>query len=360
VNFSSYLEQKAPALLARDNLPGAAIALIENARPALVRTWGYADQSAGRPITPGTLFNVASISKAVTSWGVMKLVEQGLVKLDEPVEDYLGSWRLPASAYDHRLITIRRLLSHTAGINTEGIKAVAASCPEYSTVDVLEGRLPALDERQQAYCRKWGVDPERDRDPLSVSFRPGEAFHYSNLGFILLQLLIEQVSGRSFADFMQSEVLDPLGMASASYSPPDPSNPMLATSYGADGSALPFYRHVVLAAGGLYCSIEDLARFACAELNGGKDVISNAGLAALFARQCHAETMEGMDFDTGLGHYRLEVGDSTFVHHTGGVLGWRSVYGVIPQSGHGFCALINSDGGNEFWMELVARWAESL
>jgi CubicO group peptidase (beta-lactamase class C family) len=360
MSFASCLDQTASELLARDNLPGAAVALIEDASPTLVKTWGYADRAARRAIDSSTLFNVASISKSFTSWGIMKLVEQGQVELDRPVEDYLGQWRLPSSPYDHDLITVRRLLSHTAGLNTEGIKGVDPSSPHYSTIDVLEGHLPALDERQQQYCLQWGIDPARDRDPVSVKFPPGESFHYSNMGFILLQLLIEEVSGKPFADFMQTGILDPLGMESASFAPPEPSAPRVATAHGSDGAPLPFYRHVALAAGGLFCSIDDLARFACAELKGGEGVISRQGLANLFERQCYAETLEGFDFDTALGHYRLEVGDLTFVNHTGGVLGWRSVYGVIPQSGHGFCALINSDGGNQFWMELIQAWFESI
>ena len=360
MNFSSYLDRKVPQLLARDNLPGAAIALIEDASPALVKTWGYADKSTHKLIDRSTLFNVASISKSFTSWGIMKLVDQGRVELDRPVEEYLGTWRLPPTSYDPGLVTLRRLLSHTAGINTEGIKAVDPAGPHYSTIDVLMGRLPALDEAQRQYCLQWGADPARDRDPACIKFQPGEAFHYSNLGFVILQLLIEEVSGRPFADFMQTGILDPLGMSVAGFTPPDPSNPMVATAHTSDGSPLPFYRHVALAAGGLFCSIDDLARFACAELKGGQDVISQQGLATLFERQCYAETMEGFDFDTALGHYRLEVGDKTFVHHTGGVPGGRSVYGVIPQSGHGFCALINSDGGNQFWMELLQAWFENI
>ena len=360
MSFESYLDREAPVLLARDNLPGAAIALIEDASPVLVKTWGFADKSAQKLIDQDTLFNVASISKAVTSWGVMRLVDQEKISLEKPVEEYLGGWRLPASSHDHTLITIRRLLSHTAGIDTAGIKAVAPSSPDYSTTDVLAGRLPALDECQQKYCHQWDVNPEHDRDPASVRFPPGEAFHYSNLGFVMLQLMIEEVSGKPFADFMQAEILKPLEMAPASFVPPDPSNPELATSYSADGAALPFYRHVALAAAGLYCSIDKLARFACAELNAGEGVISSQAVDAMYERQCYAETMEGFDFDSGLGHYRLEVGKKTFVHHTGGVLGWRSVYGVIPQTGHGFCALINSDGGNRFWMELLQAWFDTI
>ena len=109
----------------------------------------------------------------------------------------------------------------------------------------------------------------------------------------------------------------------------------------------------------MYCSIEDLARFACAELRGGQGVVSEDSIATLFERQCYAESHDGLDFDAALGHFRLALGEQTFVHHTGGVLGWRSVYGVVPQSGRGFCALINSDGGNPFWMELIRVWAES-
>ena len=360
MSFAAYLDQKVPQLLARDNLPGAAIALIEDASPTLIRTWGQADKLNKKEIDRCTLFNVASISKAVTSWGVIKLVEQGKLALDSPVEAYLRKWRLPASPYDHDQITTRRLLSHTAGLNTEGVKGVAATSPHFSTTAVLDGRLPALDELQQQYCRQWDIDPARDRDPASVKFLPGEAFHYSNIGFTLLQLLIEDISGRNFADFMQAEILDPLGMGTASFMPPDPANPSVATAYGSEGVALSNYRHVALAAAGLFCTIDNLARFACAELNGCEQVISRQGMAALFERQCYAESLEGMDFDAALGHFRLDIGDNCFVHHTGGVPGWRSVYGVIPQTGHGFCALINSDGGNQFWIELVQAWAGTI
>jgi CubicO group peptidase (beta-lactamase class C family) len=358
--FASYLDRKVPVLLTRDNLPGAAIALIEDASPALIRTWGQADKLSEKVISRSTLFNVASISKAVTSWGIMKLVEQGQLALDTPVEDYLDSWRLPASPYDHDQITIRRLLSHTAGLNTEGVKGVAATSPHYPTTKVLDGQLPALDEFQQQYCRQWDVDPARDRDPASVKFPPGEAFHYSNIGFTVLQLLIEDISGRDFADFMQAEILNPLAMETASLLPPDSSNPLVATAHSSTGAALPAYRHVALAAAGLFCTIDDLARFACAELNGGNGVISRQAVSTLFERQCYAESLEGIDFDAALGHFRLEVGANCFVHHTGGVPGWRSVYGVIPQTGHGFCALINSDGGNQFWIELLQAWVDTI
>ena len=180
------------------------------------------------------------------------------------------------------------------------------------------------------------------------------------MGFVLLQLLIESVSGRAFADFMQMEVLDPLGMPTAGFRSPDSSNPQAAFAHRSDGTRLPFYRHVALAAGGLFCSIEDLAIFACAELAGGCGVISTQGMATLFEKQCFAETLDGLYFDSGLGHYRLEVGGLTFLMHSGGVLGWRSVYGVIPQTGHGFCALVNSDGGNSFWMTLLQTWFRSV
>ena len=360
MSFVAELERLTPELMTRDGLPGAAIALIENATPTVVRCWGNAGKGRQQAVTRNTLFNVASISKAFTSWGIMRLVEQGRLDLDRPAENYLGGWRLPASHHDHELITTRRLLSHTAGISTEGVKGVDPSGPGYTTIDVLAGRLPGLDEYQRQYCQQWGTDPERGRDPVSVKYPPGETFHYSNLGFTVLQLLIEEVTGSAFEHFMQKEILRPLGMASASFTLPDTSNRELATAFAADGSELPTYRHVALAAAGLYCSIDDLAHFACAELNEGATVISPRSIQTLFERQCFAETMEGMDFDSALGHYRLESGDRTFVHHTGGVPGWRSVYGIVPQTGHGFCALINSDGGNQFWMELLQAWFETI
>ena len=361
MSFAAQLEKQVPGMLARHGLPGAAVGLVEDGVPALFRCWGHADMLSGTPICEDTLFNVASVSKAVSSWGVMKLCERGLLELDAPVERYLQRWHLPPSQYNHDLVTARRLLSHTAGINIEGINGVLDDAP-YSTVDALAGRLPPTDDNQRAYHRESGIDPDTARAPASVKFPPGAAFHYSNAGFVILQLLIEELSGMAFPEYMQREILAPLGMDSATFVPLDASNPRFATAYRKNGGISPVYRNVAFAAGGLQCSIVDLARFAAAELEhslqmpAGRGVLLPSSLATLFEKQVFAETLDGIDFYAAPGHFLIEMPGMTLVHHTGGVSGWRSVYVVIPETRRGLCVLINSDAGNEFWIELLKEW----
>ena len=114
------LDRIAPQLLEHYKVPGAAIALVRNGEVVWSKGYGLADKERGVPVTVNTVFQVASISKALTSWGVMRLVENGQLELDAPVEQYLTRWHLPPSSYDTSGVTIRRLLSHSAGLSLHG------------------------------------------------------------------------------------------------------------------------------------------------------------------------------------------------------------------------------------------------
>jgi len=366
--FEDHLDKVTPGRLEELNVPGVAFALIENGAIKAIKTYGFADKAKGSVVTGDTVFNIASISKSFTSWGVMKLVEQGKIDLDTPVEEYLSSWMLPESEFDHSLVTLRRLLSHTAGVSTEGVKGIDPGLPEVDVLDVLNGNLPPLDPVQLAYVKQWQpeVDPGRQRDPASITHNPGESHQYSNLGLAIVELLIEEVSGLGFAEFMREQVLDPLGMTVSGFegSPPNPEN--YACPHNDLGEALTNYRLVAKAASSMRCTIGELATFACAELSGpkgeplGRNVITPKSLQTLFSKVIFAETIRGVDFDAALGHMLIKINGANAVHHTGGVPGWRSIYLVIPEAGVGYVALINSDGGNPLWIQTMQEWAGSL
>ena len=366
--FGQHLDELIPQRLAELSIPGVAFALIEHGEVTAIKSYGYADVAQGAPINSDTLFNIASISKAITSWGVMKLVEQKKLDLDTPVEEYLTRWRLPESKFDHRMVTPRRLLSHTAGISTEGIKGIDIALPAVGVLDVLSGDLPPLDAAQLAYCRQWQpeVDTGHQRDSARVTHPPGEAFRYSNLGITLLELMIEEVSGQSFSHFMSEQVLQPLGMSNAGFELMPDSQRCFATPYNHEGKPAINYQLVAQAATGMHATIEDLATFACAELAGpdgeppGRGVLLPESLETLFGKVIFAESLDGLEFDAALGHFLLDVNGAIAVHHTGGVLGWRSIYLVIPATGVGFVALINSDAGNPLWIQTLQDWAGSL
>ena len=364
--FENHLDNTVPRLLDELNIPGAAIALVDTGELAAVKTYGYACTDRQIPVSGHTLFQIASISKAVTAWGVMKLTEAGKVDLDAPVGRYLSRWQLPKSAFDHNAVTVRRLLAHTAGVSLEGFKGIHPRHQIPTLEDTLSGRVPPLDELQTAYSFRWNEKPdiERERRPVYLQHPPGQAFHYSGGGFTLLELMIEEVSGQRFSAYMQEHILEPLGMTASSFERREENRQLFATPYTAKGEALPHYGFNARAAGGMYSTIVDLARFACAELPGaggekpGRGVISPQSVEAMVSKQVFAESLQGMDFYSALGHFVIDMNGLSCIHHSGGNVGWRSVYAVIPETGAGLCVLINSEAGNDLWMKIMQDWGQ--
>ncbi len=138
--FIESADKSVPAALHKYNVPGLALALIRNGAVVWMKGYGFADVASARPITPETPFNVGSLSKTATAWGVMRLVERGKVELDEPVDAYLKGWRLPPSQFDAKQVTIRRVLSHTAGISNHDYHGWDPASPLPRIVDSLSGK----------------------------------------------------------------------------------------------------------------------------------------------------------------------------------------------------------------------------
>ena len=175
-----------------------------------------------QPVDQNTMFPVASISKWVTSFGVMKLVEQGKLDLDTPVDKYLTRWQLPEGDFDNGKVTIRRLLSHSAGL-VDGLGYAGFGPGE--KVQTLEESLTKAADAPYAE----GV--------ARVGYEPGSQYRYSGAGYTLLQLLIEEVTGQSFQDYMQAEVLTPLGMKNSIFGLPENPNGQLAQVFRASSKS---------------------------------------------------------------------------------------------------------------------------
>lgn len=202
-------------------------------------------------IDRNTVFATASLSKWIAAHAVMKLVEQGKLDLDRPVESYLTRWHLPAGAFDARGVTARRLLSHTAGL------ADGLGFGEYR----LDETLPTLEEALSAPRASAG----RPAPPIAVTFEPGTRFRYSGGGYLLLELLVEEISGEPFETYVEREVLQPLGMVRSGYADMS-ATPHSAKSYDSDGKPAPIYRYASSAATGFHTSAGDMVRFVTAEL----------------------------------------------------------------------------------------------
>jgi CubicO group peptidase (beta-lactamase class C family) len=262
--FARELEDLADA----GNRGNLVLVLIEGGEPRLEH-----GVSIGEPVDVDTLFQLASLSKWITAWGVMSLVEQGRIDLDAPVSRYLTRFQLPASEFDPDGVTVRRLLSHTAGL-TDGL-GYRGFAPGEEVQSLEESLTRAADASPGAS----GV--------TRVGIEPGSRWLYSGGGFTLLQLIVEEVSGQDFETYMQQAVLVPLGMRDSTFHWTPASGTRLAVFYDTNATPAPHFRFTALAAASLYSSARDLTRFLKAQLPGpdgappGRGVLSPATLEAM-------------------------------------------------------------------------------
>jgi CubicO group peptidase (beta-lactamase class C family) len=342
--FADSVEQLVPRLLRANQVPGVAVALVENGTLAWTQGFGYDDREAQTPMTGQTVFQVASISKSITAWGVMALVEQGKLALDTSVEHYLTRWHLPTvdSGVYRDEVTVRRLLSHTAGLSLHG----------YPGFDPDSGPLPTLEASLSGETNGAG--------DVHVAFRPGTRWEYSGGGYTLLQLLVEERSGLSFIAYMQQAVLEPLGMRNSSFGWPPALEARTAAAYDAGGRRIPNYRFTALAAAGLYTTAEDLGRYVAAGLQGphgeapGRGVLRPETIEQMDAPAPHSESGGGA---YGFGRQLDSLVDGTrVVMHGGSNRGWKALWVAIPARRAGLIVLTNSDRGPSVYGPVLCAW----
>ncbi len=200
-----------------------------------------------------TVFPVASMSKWVTAVGVMQLVQEGRIDLDAPMGRYLTRWTLPASQFDVGGVTTRRLLSHTAGL-TDGL-----GFGDYR----LDERLPSLEESLRAPRASSGQPTA-----IAVGYEPGSRWQYSGGGYLILQLVVEEVTRQPFGAFMQRAVLDPLELSCSSFE--STLSPNAAEAYDAAGRAAPRFQYAAAGATGLSTCVRDMVRWVQAHVGRGE------------------------------------------------------------------------------------------
>lgn len=328
-------------------VPGAAVAVVVGGQVAWANGYGLADMEAKEPMRASTVFQVASISKSVAAWGVMKLVERGALSLDSSVTGYLHRWKLPpgdSGRVYNDSVTVRRLLSHTAGLSLSG----------YPGFDPDSGPLPTVEASLGGATNGVG--------DVHVLFRPGTKWQYSGGGYTLLQLLVEERTKDAFAGYMKREVLLPLGMNSSSYEWEPWIRPRVAAAYTrVGGRRLPNYLFTAKAAAGLYTTAEDLARFVAASVDGpvgqpaGRRVLRAATVAQMETPAPHTATSNFVGYGFGYIVDTLANG-MRYVSHTGGNRGWRSVFVAVPGTGDGIVVLTNSDSGAALYAKVVCTW----
>jgi CubicO group peptidase (beta-lactamase class C family) len=304
---------------------GLSLAIIKDGKIAVARAYGIVDDSTKTPVTTSTLFQAGSISKPVAALGALHLVEKGVLSLDADVNAKLTSWKVPESRFTAtEKVTLRRLLSHSAGLTVHGFPGYDVSRPMPTLVQVLDGVPPA------------------NTLPIRVDTTPGAIWRYSGGGFTVMQQLVIDVTGQPFARYMQTEVLAPIGMTSSSYDQPLSSAraSLTATGYYADDTPVRGRWHVYpeMAAAGLWTTPTDLAKVAIEiqqSLAGrGHGVVSQA-----MARQYVTEQKGGSALGIGV----QGSGDSLRFSHGGRDEGFDALFSGGAKTGDGVVVMINAN-----------------
>lgn len=310
--------------ITRYGATGLSLAVIEDGRIAWARAYGSIDTGAAR-VDTATIFQTGSISKAVTAFAALRLVDRGVLRLDEDVNLKLTSWKVPRG--ERALagtVTLRRLLSHTAGLNVPSYRGYRPGTPLPTLLQVLQGAPPA------------------NTPAAKLEVAPGKEWRYSGHGFSVVQQLITDATRRPFAEVLKSVVFEPAGMSRTfTEQPPAPAlagNAAIGQS-GGRPLAWKWNLHPEIAAAGLWSTASDLARFGIALMHSARGVegalLQPVTGRALATRQKGAW---GLGFAVGGG-----AGDSTTVGHEGSTAGYVARVRIVPATGQGIAIMANGE-----------------
>jgi CubicO group peptidase (beta-lactamase class C family) len=315
-------------------VPGMSIAIIDDFKVAWTKSYGVMDSTTSRPVTDSTLFQAASISKPVFTRAVLRLAELGEVKLDEDVNARLTSWKVPENAFTGtEKVTLRRLLSHSAGLTVSGFPGYSADAPVPALVQILNGQKPA------------------NTAAIRADVVPGTIWRYAGGGYTVMQQLLMDVTSRPFPPLLAELVLQPIGMTESTYEQPLPEARRAAAASGhrTDGSLLPgrYHTYPEMAAAGLWTTPTDLARFLIEiqQALQGRSKILTPGMARQMV------TVQKGGYGLGLG---LEgSGPSATFGHGGSNAGFKCQMTAFVEGGRGAIIMTNGDQGGRLGGEIL-------
>lgn len=337
--------------MAEYNIPGLSMAVINNYEVEWAKGFGLKNIHNQDPITTDTIFQAASITKVFMAIMALRLVEKNLLELDEPVNNKLNNWKIPDNDFTkEKDITLKHLLTHTSGINPpfRGFGREEGSAP--TVLQTLKGETPAKN------------------DPVEVLFEPGARHQYSNFGFIIIEKLLQDVTGKKLNDIANEILFKPLGMTNSFLEfPSQELQERMIYPHNFNGKV--YEPHVglspcVFGCGGLITTPLDIAKIAIELMNTyqGK---SNKILSTSMAKEMisHKVTLDPIyNFDStaqGLGIFLCEKGnDFFFTHRGGGEPGSSSLFMANPKSGHGVAMMANSNVGHQLFQSIKFTLAD--
>jgi CubicO group peptidase (beta-lactamase class C family) len=319
--IDAYLQAQVKA----NRIPGLAVAVVQGDQVIFQK--GYGEAAPGKPVTPQTQFYLGSVTKSFTALAVMKLVEQGKLELDAPVQKYLPWFRVTPSVPGDANISVRNLLNHTSGLSEQGDPNASA----YTA---------SLEEQVRLLSYVHPTAPV------------GSRFQYYNQNYRVLGLLLEQVSGQSYGDLLKTSIFTPLGMAHSATHPADA--PALAQGYtrvfGFPLAQSQIYIPGALPSGYLITTAEDMAQYLLAQLNNrqanGSPLLQPAALAQMRTPPA------GIGSEYGMGWIVTENGNT--LAHGGALDHFQSFVALGLKEEIGFVILFNQNSLENMLLENAA------
>ncbi|MGE6763497.1 serine hydrolase [Corallococcus interemptor] len=318
-------------------IPGLSVAVYDKHARVWSKTYGVTQAGGKEPVTLETLFQAASISKPVTALAALRAVEQGQLSLDTNVNDALKCWKVPDNGFTReQKVTLRRLLSHSAGLTVHGFPGYGVGEPLPTLQQILDGQKPA------------------NTEAVRVDTVPGTESRYSGGGYVVVQKLLMDVTNKPFPRLMKEAVLDPVGMEHSTFEQPLPPELVARTAAGtrASGETVEGRWKVYpeLAPAGLWTTPSDLAllQLEVAKAKAGKSqrVLSQAMTRQMLSKQSGP---------SGLG-YRVDDTSDRF-EHGGWNEGFTATVMTLGDSGSGVVLMANSDNGVLLFERIIASIA---
>lgn len=325
------MEQWIQSQMAYRGLPGLSLGIVYDQELVYARGFGYSNLEDSIPTSNQTIYRIASLTKTFTATAIMQLRDQEKLRLDDPVEQYLPWFRLKSRFPDQPKVTIRQLLTHTSGLPRE------AAFPYWT-----DNKFPTRTEMIKGLERQ------------EMTFSPEDRIKYSNLGFAIAGEIVAEVAGMPYSEYVEKNILQPLGMKSTTVYFQDSQSKRLAKGYSRkleDGTrkVMPFTNaKALVAAANISSTIEDLAKYASLQFRKSQIVFGDQILKESTIREMQRVQWLNPDWKSGygLGFSTWREDDRTVVGHAGWVGGYRSQLSFLPEEKIAVIVLTNSDDGD--------------
>jgi CubicO group peptidase (beta-lactamase class C family) len=332
-------------------IPGVSIAVINEGKLEWTGGYGVLEVGNNKPVTTDTLFQACSISKPITAVAAMYLVQQGKLDLDEDINQKLLSWKIPENEFaKDKKVTLRRLLSHTAGTTVSGFRGYSSAEQVPTLRQILDGAEPA------------------NSVPIRVDTIPGTQWRYSGGGSTVVQQLLIDLTGKSFPEIMNDLVLEKLEMKQSTYQQPLPINlrERAAAGHDENGEKIDgdWFTYPEMAAAGLWTTPADVARLTM-ELQKSRFGKSNRVLSIEMTNEMLSGQLPGFTPELvspsfrrdirnqGLGFQLEGEGSSARFSHLGSNVGYRCYTVAYSNIGQGAVVMTNSDNGFALIQEII-------